>query len=87
MNIYSYTYFSESVEENENVLIKNETIKHESPLYRAQSLKICEAEQTSQIFRPSDLIVGESLGEGFFGEVLKVIRNFSGCNFKLTTLK
>ena len=60
-----------------NVIIKNKTIKYESPLYRAQSLKICEADQTSQIFRPSDLYVGESLGEGFYGEVLKVQRNTS----------
>lgn len=65
-------FFSGSVQENENFMIKNEAIKHESSLYRAQSLKICETDQTSQIFRPSDLIVGESLGEGFFGEVLKV---------------
>ena len=40
-------------------------------LHRAQSFKTEEL-PVSQVFRPSELISGDLIGKGFFGDVVKV---------------
>ena len=46
-------------------------VKSFSTLHRAQSFKT-EEQPVSKIFRPSELIYGELIGRGFFGDVVKV---------------
>ena len=41
-------------------------------LHRAQSFKTEDQSSHSQIFRPSDLVYGDVIGKGFFGDVFKV---------------
>ncbi|XP_071791066.1 LIM domain kinase 1-like isoform X1 [Asterias amurensis] len=47
-----------------------------SPINRASSLKQCT--KSHRIFRPSDLIKGEVLGQGFFGKAIKVTHRGTG---------
>ena len=70
--MFIFYHFSQIPEEEDvNVSIKRDFLKGESPLHRAQSLKVVET-SSNQIFRPSDLVIGECIGDGFFGEVIKV---------------
>lgn len=41
-------------------------------MVRSESLRVDAADRTHRIFRPSDLIHGEVLGRGFFGQAVKV---------------
>lgn len=42
-------------------------------MVRSESLRVDSGDRTHRIFRPSDLIQGEVLGKGFFGQAVKVI--------------
>jgi len=41
-------------------------------MVRSESLRVDAGGRTHRIFRPSDLIHGEVLGKGFFGQAVKV---------------
>ena len=41
-------------------------------MVRSESLRVDPGDRTHRIFRPSDLIHGEVLGKGFFGQAVKV---------------
>lgn len=41
-------------------------------MVRSESLRLDSGDRTHRIFRPSDLIHGEVLGKGFFGQAVKV---------------
>lgn len=41
-------------------------------MVRSESLRVDSGVRTHRIFRPSDLIHGEVLGKGFFGQAVKV---------------
>lgn len=41
-------------------------------MVRSESLRVDSGDRTHRIFRPSDLIQGEVLGKGFFGQAVKV---------------
>lgn len=41
-------------------------------MVRSESLRADAGDRTHRIFRPSDLIHGEVLGKGFFGQAVKV---------------
>eukprot|EP00794_Sanderia_malayensis_P014100 gene14100-15573_t len=56
---------------------QRDMVKAYATLHRAQSFKI-EEEQNSQVFRPSDLVYGECIGKGFFGDVIKVTHSRTG---------
>lgn len=43
-------------------------------MVRSESLRVDPGDRTHRIFRPSDLIHGEVLGKGFFGQAVKVPR-------------
>lgn len=49
-------------------------------MVRSESLRVDPGERTHRIFRPSDLIHGEVLGKGSFGQAVKV-RTISLCTF------
>ncbi|KAL9981608.1 hypothetical protein ACROYT_G010334 [Oculina patagonica] len=54
----------------------SDSLKVRSPIHRAQSFK---AETVSnRVFRPCDLVVGEVIGKGFFGQVRKVTQRQTG---------
>lgn len=42
-------------------------------MVRSESLRVDSGDRTHRIFRPSDLIHGEVLGRGFFGQAVKVL--------------
>lgn len=42
-------------------------------MVRSESLRVVSGDRTHRIFRPSDLIHGEVLGKGFFGQAVKVL--------------
>lgn len=42
-------------------------------MVRSESLRVDSGDRTHRIFRPSDLIHGEVLGKGFFGQAVKVL--------------
>eukprot|EP00795_Rhopilema_esculentum_P015041 gene15041-6202_t len=52
-------------------------VKSFSTLHRAQSFKV-EEQPVSKIFRPSELIYGELIGRGFFGDAVKVTSSRTG---------
>lgn len=54
----------------------SETLKTRSLIHRAQSFKVEPV--TDRVFRPCDLIIGEVLGRGFFGQVRKVTHKETG---------
>lgn len=41
-------------------------------MVRSESLRVDPGDRTHRIFRPSDLIHGEVLGKGCFGQAVKV---------------
>uniref|UniRef100_A0A4W4GUL9 LIM domain kinase 1 n=1 Tax=Electrophorus electricus TaxID=8005 RepID=A0A4W4GUL9_ELEEL len=45
---------------------------------RSESLRVDPADKTQRIFRPSDLIYGEVLGRGCFGQAIKVTHRETG---------
>ncbi|XP_041657026.1 LIM domain kinase 1-like isoform X2 [Cheilinus undulatus] len=47
-------------------------------MVRSESLRIDTGDRTHRIFRPSDLIPGEVLGKGFFGQAVKVTHQETG---------
>uniref|UniRef100_UPI0037E7F133 LIM domain kinase 1-like n=1 Tax=Semicossyphus pulcher TaxID=241346 RepID=UPI0037E7F133 len=47
-------------------------------MVRCESLRVDPGERTHRIFRPSDLIHGEVLGKGFFGQAVKVTHQETG---------
>ncbi|KAL7390611.1 hypothetical protein ABVT39_024354 [Epinephelus coioides] len=47
-------------------------------MVRSESLRVDPGERTHRIFRPSDLIHGEVLGKGFFGQAVKVTHQETG---------
>lgn len=42
-------------------------------MVRSESLRVDSGDRTHRIFRPSDLIYGEVIGKGFFGQAVKVL--------------
>lgn len=52
-------------------IIQKDMVKAYTSLHRAQSFKT-EEPFISQVFRPSELIYGDLIGKGFFGDVVKV---------------
>lgn len=53
-------------------------------MVRSESLRVDSGDRTHRIFRPSDLIHGEVIGKGFFGQAVKVLRflHFPLCSFR-----
>uniref|UniRef100_A0A3Q3X4B9 non-specific serine/threonine protein kinase n=1 Tax=Mola mola TaxID=94237 RepID=A0A3Q3X4B9_MOLML len=47
-------------------------------MVRSESLRVDSGERAHRIFRPSDLIHGEVLGKGFFGQAVKVTHQETG---------
>jgi len=47
-------------------------------MIRSESLRVDPGERTHRIFRPSDLIHGEVLGKGCFGQAVKVTHQETG---------
>ncbi|KAM8742760.1 LIM domain kinase 1-like [Acanthopagrus schlegelii] len=47
-------------------------------MVRSESLRVDSGDRTHRIFRPSDLIQGEVLGKGFFGQAVKVTHQETG---------
>uniref|UniRef100_A0A673BWG6 LIM domain kinase 1 n=1 Tax=Sphaeramia orbicularis TaxID=375764 RepID=A0A673BWG6_9TELE len=47
-------------------------------MVRSESLRVDHGDRTHRIFRPSDLIHGEVLGKGFFGQAVKVTHQETG---------
>ncbi|XP_044079802.1 LIM domain kinase 1-like [Siniperca chuatsi] len=47
-------------------------------MVRSESLRVDPGDRTHRIFRPSDLIHGEVLGKGFFGQAVKVTHQETG---------
>lgn len=50
-------------------------------MVRSESLRVDPGDRTHRIFRPSDLIHGEVLGKGFFGQAVKVSQLLPLCPF------
>uniref|UniRef100_H3CCC4 non-specific serine/threonine protein kinase n=1 Tax=Tetraodon nigroviridis TaxID=99883 RepID=H3CCC4_TETNG len=53
-------------------------ISQKREMVRSESLRVDSGERTHRIFRPSDLIHGEVLGKGFFGQAVKVTHQETG---------
>ncbi|XP_041863975.1 LIM domain kinase 1-like [Melanotaenia boesemani] len=53
-------------------------ISQRRDMVRSESLRVDPGERTHRIFRPSDLIHGEVLGRGFFGQAVKVTHQETG---------
>uniref|UniRef100_A0AAR2J9G3 LIM domain kinase 1 n=1 Tax=Pygocentrus nattereri TaxID=42514 RepID=A0AAR2J9G3_PYGNA len=53
-------------------------LSHRRDINRSESLRIDPVDKTQRIFRPSDLIYGEVLGKGFFGQAIKVTHQETG---------
>lgn len=51
---------------------------HRRDMVRSASLRVDPVEKTHRIFRPSDLIHGEVLGKGCFGQAIKVTHQETG---------
>lgn len=49
-------------------------LSHRRNINRSESLRVDSVDKTERIFRPSDLIYGEVLGKGCFGQAIKVKR-------------
>ncbi|XP_053334883.1 LIM domain kinase 1 isoform X1 [Clarias gariepinus] len=48
-------------------------LSHRRNINRSESLRVDSVDKTERIFRPSDLIYGEVLGKGCFGQAIKVV--------------
>ncbi|XP_072517709.1 LIM domain kinase 1 isoform X2 [Salminus brasiliensis] len=53
-------------------------LSHRRDINRSESLRVDPVDKTQRIFRPSDLIYGEVLGKGFFGQAIKVTHQETG---------
>ncbi|XP_062867437.1 LIM domain kinase 1 [Trichomycterus rosablanca] len=53
-------------------------LSHRRNINRSESLRVDSFDKTQRIFRPSDLIYGEVLGRGFFGQAIKVTHQQTG---------
>ncbi|KAL3042713.1 hypothetical protein OYC64_020599 [Pagothenia borchgrevinki] len=53
-------------------------LSHRREMVRSESLRADPGDRTHRIFRPSDLIHGEVLGKGFFGQAVKVTHQETG---------
>ncbi|KAM9728326.1 LIM domain kinase 1-like [Menidia menidia] len=53
-------------------------ISQRRDMVRSESLRVDPGERTHRIFRPSDLIHGEVLGKGCFGQAVKVTHQVTG---------
>nr|XP_002130358.4 LIM domain kinase 1-like [Ciona intestinalis] len=49
-----------------------------SDLNRSESMRVATPSSAQRVFRPCDLILGEVLGQGFFGRAIKVTHRDSG---------
>ncbi|XP_068456472.1 LIM domain kinase 1-like isoform X2 [Clinocottus analis] len=58
--------------------IDKSLLSHRRDMVRSESLRVDAGERTHRIFRPSDLIHGEVLGKGFFGQAVKVTHQETG---------
>lgn len=47
-------------------------LSHRRDINRSESLRFDGSDKTQRIFRPSDLVYGEVLGKGSFGQAIKV---------------
>lgn len=50
-------------------------LSHRRNINRSESLRVDPVDKTQRIFRPCDLIYGEVLGKGCFGQAIKVKKN------------
>ncbi|TRZ02908.1 hypothetical protein DNTS_033269 [Danionella cerebrum] len=53
-------------------------LSHRRDINRSESLRSDPSNKTQQIFRPSDLIYGDVLGKGSFGQAIKVTHSETG---------
>uniref|UniRef100_A0A673MCF0 LIM domain kinase 1 n=1 Tax=Sinocyclocheilus rhinocerous TaxID=307959 RepID=A0A673MCF0_9TELE len=53
-------------------------LSHRRDINRSESLRFDPTDKTQRIFRPSDLIYGEVLGKGCFGQAIKVTHSETG---------
>uniref|UniRef100_A0A8C5H0D8 non-specific serine/threonine protein kinase n=1 Tax=Gouania willdenowi TaxID=441366 RepID=A0A8C5H0D8_GOUWI len=53
-------------------------LSHRRDMVRSESLRVDPGDRTHRIFRPSDLIHGEVLGKGCFGQAVKVTHQETG---------
>uniref|UniRef100_A0A672RVJ4 LIM domain kinase 1 n=1 Tax=Sinocyclocheilus grahami TaxID=75366 RepID=A0A672RVJ4_SINGR len=53
-------------------------LSHRRDINRSESLRFDATDKTQRIFRPSDLIYGEVLGKGCFGQAIKVTHSETG---------
>lgn len=65
---------------------QKDMLKAYTSLHRAQSFKT-EESPVSQVFRPSELIPGDLIGKGFFGDVIKVTCSRTGEEMVMKQLK
>lgn len=61
-------------------------VSQKRDMVRSESLRADPGERTHRIFRPSDLIHGEVLGKGCFGQAVKVLLLLSSLTARLSFL-
>lgn len=54
----------------------SDSLRVRSPIHRAQSFKVETV--SNRVFRPCDLVIGDVIGKGFFGQVRKVTQRQTG---------
>lgn len=67
-----------SIEKNPCSKSHSVLLSHRRNIIRSESLRTDSVDKTQRIFRPSDLICGEVLGKGFFGQAIKVTHQQTG---------